>query len=96
MKFFRDILTEINNKTNSREWSQGRVYLMISVIAYYAVLTVLTVAGMHRDNNVDLNKFRIVIDALEFAMVLFGGYVFGGKIVSVFNAIKSPEKESEK
>lgn len=96
MKFFRDILTEINNKTNSREWSQGRVYLMISVIAYYAVLTVLTVEGMHRDNNVDLNKFRIVIDALEFAMVLFGGYVFGGKIVSVFNAIKSPEKESEK
>jgi len=96
MKFFRDILTEINNKTNSREWSQGRVYLMISVIAYYAVLTVLTVAGMHRDNNVDLNKFRIVIDALEFAMVLFGGYVFGGKIVNVFNAIKSPEKESEK
>jgi hypothetical protein len=96
MKFFRDILTEINNKTNSREWSQGRVYLMISVIAYYTVLTVLTVAGMHKQNDIDLNKFRIVIDALEFAMVLFGGYVFGGKIVSVFNAIKSPEKESEK
>lgn len=96
MKFFRDILTEINNKTDEREWSQGRVYLMVSIIAYYAVLTVLTVAGMHKQNDIDLNKFRIVIDALEFAMVLFGGYVFGGKIVTVFNAIKSNKTEATK
>jgi hypothetical protein len=95
MKFFRDILTEYNTKTKKQEWSQGRIYLMISVIAYYVVLTVLTVAGMHKQNDIDLNKFRIVIDALEFAMVLFSSYVFGGKIVTALRIMKQPAGDTQ-
>lgn len=94
MKFFRDILTEFDKTTNEKAFSQGRVYLLVSVIAYYVVLGLLTGAGMHKNSELDLNKFRIVIDALEFAMVLFSGYVFGGKIVNIFNAIKPNQDKS--
>jgi hypothetical protein len=37
----------------------------------------------------------VVIDALEFAMVLFGGYVFGGKIVDVFKILR-PNLDTKK
>ena len=46
-------------------------------------------------NDLDLTKFKIVIDALEFAMVLFGGYVFGGKIVDIFKILR-PNTEIKK
>ena len=56
------------------------------------------VAGLHKSNNdLDLDKFKIIIEALEYAMVLFGGYVFGGKfldVVKVFGGKKEdPPKE---
>jgi|TARA_R110000803_G_scaffold55850_1_gene112894 hypothetical protein len=80
------------------KWSQGRVYLLVSVIVYYITLGFLMVAGLHKSNNdLDLDKFKIIIEALEYAMVLFGGYVFGGKfldVVKVFGGKKEdPPKE---
>ena len=43
-----------------------------------------------------MDKFKIIIEALEYAMVLFGGYVFGGKFLDVVKAIgvkKTDNKE---
>ena len=88
MKFFRDILKETDTTTNETKFSQGRVYMLVSVVAYYLTIGVLLAAGMHKTTDVDLTKFKVVIDALEFAMVLFGGYVFGGKIVDVFKILR--------
>lgn len=88
MKLFQDILKETDKTTNEVKFSQGRVYLLLAIIAYYLTLGILVIAGMQKNNDVDLSKFRIVVDALEFALVLFGGYVFGGKIVDVFRALR--------
>jgi hypothetical protein len=96
---FKDMLKE------KGKWSQGRVYLLISVIAYYITLGFLMVAGLHKSNNdLDLDKFEIIINALEYAMVLFGGYleyamvlfggyVFGGKFLDVVKFIGGSKKE---
>ena len=85
---FKDMLKE------KGKWSQGRVYLLVSVIAYYITLGFLMVAGLHKSNNdLDLDKFEIIISALEYAMVLFGGYVFGGKFLDVVRFIGGSKKE---
>jgi hypothetical protein len=77
MKLFKDILTE------RTKYSQGRVYLFFSIIAYYITLGILTVYGMDagkdHETDVDLNSFEIIIESLKYAMVLFAGYVFGNK-----------------
>jgi len=89
MKIFKDMLTE-NNK-----FSQGRVYLFWSVIAYYITLGILLVAGMHKDSDLDVEKFRLITEALEYAMVLFGGYVFGGKFLDVVKVVGSSKSVSK-
>lgn len=95
MKFFKDILKETDKTTNETKFSQGRVYMLVSVVAYYLTIGVLLAAGMHATTDIDLTKFKVVIDALEFAMVLFGGYVFGGKIVDVFKVLR-PDTDTKK
>ena len=84
MKVFKDMLTEKD------KYSQGRIYLLVSVIAYYVTLGVLMVAGIHKSNEgdgLDMDKFEIIIEALKYAMMLFGGYVFGGKFMDVIKVV---------
>ena len=79
---FKDMLKE------KGKWSQGRVYLLVSVVVYYITLGVLMVAGLHKSNDgLDMGKFEIIIEALKYAMMLFGGYVFGGKFMDVIKVI---------
>lgn len=89
-KLFTDILKEKN------VYSQGRVYLLWSVFAYYITLGILTFSGIKK-SDIQMDNFIIIIDALEYAMTLFGGYVFGGKFLDVIKAFKgsSPEKSSD-
>jgi len=88
---FKDMLKERG------KWSQGRVYLLVSVIVYYITLGFLMVAGLHKSNSdLDLDKFKIIIDALEYAMVLFGGYVFGGKFLDVVKVIGGKKDDPPK
>jgi hypothetical protein len=91
-KLFNEILKE--NGT----YSQGRVYLLVSVVAYYVTLGILTFAGIRKDE-LNMENFRIIVDALQYAMALFGGYVFGGKFInalSVYRAGKIEIQTSEK
>lgn len=83
MRIFKDMLTE------GTKYSQGRIYLLWSVLAYYVTLGVLLVAGMSKENTLDMGKFSIIIEALEYAMVLFGGYVFGGKFLDMVKTVGS-------
>lgn len=83
MKIFKDMLTE------KGMYSQSRVYLLWAIIAYYITLGVLMFKGVSKENTLDLNKFQIIIDALEYAMVLFAGYTFGGKFLNVIETIGS-------
>jgi hypothetical protein len=69
-------------------WSQSRIYLFWSIIAYYLTLGIITFGGLNPNYDLDMNKFKIIIDALEYAMVLFAGYTFGGKFVDAFKEIR--------
>ena len=95
-KLFKDILKENGNK-----YSQGRFYLLLSAFAYYITLAILTVKGINKGNEIDLDSFKIIIDALQYALILFAGYVFGGKIATTVKDIKGvkpepiPEEEME-
>lgn len=92
MKIFKDMLTE------KGVYSQSRIYLLWAIIAYYITLGVLMFKGVSKENTLDLNKFQIIIDALEYAMVLFAGYTFGGKFLNVVQTIgllKHKNKEEE-
>ena len=81
---FTDILKERG------KYSQGRVYLLWSVFAYYITLGILTCAGINK-SDINMENFGIIVEALEYAMTLFGGYVFGGKFISAYTAIKGVE-----
>jgi hypothetical protein len=89
-KLFTDILKEKD------VYSQGRVYLLWSVFAYYITLGILTFAGIKK-SDIEMDNFVIIINALEYAMTLFGGYVFGGKFLEVIKVFKgsTPEKPSD-
>ena len=88
MKIFKDILKE------NGSYSQGRIYLLISIIAYYATLAILTAAGISPKYNedLDINNFKMIVDGVQYAMVLFGGYVFGGKFLEVVKVFKPESK----
>ena len=89
-RIFKDMLTE-NGKV-----SQSRTYLLWSIIAYYVTLGILTFGGLNPKYDLDMDKFSIIIDALEYAMVLFAGYTFGGKFLDVVKVIgTSKSKNSE-
>lgn len=88
-KFIFDLLKE------EGKWSQGRIYLLLSIVAYFSTTTVITVWGMHGKSQLDIESFKIIIDALQFAMLLFGGYVFGGKFLNIVPMLKG-NKESKK
>jgi hypothetical protein len=100
MKIFKDMLTEFNKDTREKQFSQGRVYLLWSVIAYYITLGILLVAGLHKAkdgaNDIDVDKFNTIIEALKYAMVLFGGYVFGGKFLDVVKVVGGGSKTEKK
>jgi len=93
MGVFKDMLKERG------KWSQGRIYLLVSVIVYYITLAVLMFAGIKTSKEgegLDMDKFEIIIEALKYAMVLFGGYVFGGKFMEVIKVIGGKKEEPPK
>ncbi|MFN7656284.1 MAG: hypothetical protein ACK5OW_00680 [bacterium] len=73
------------------KWSQGRVYLFLSIVSYYITLGILTYVGFKK-SEVDMDKFKMIVDALEYAMTLFGGYVFGGKFIDAYKSISESKK----
>lgn len=86
-KLFIDILKE------NGIYSQGRVYLLWSVFAYYITILVLMVAGI-TETDIKMDNFTMIVDALQYAMTLFGGYVFGSKFINAYTAIKGVNKKN--
>jgi hypothetical protein len=86
---FKDILKE------GGMYSQGRVFLLWSVFAYYITLGILTVTGLKK-SDIEMENFRMIVDALEYAMTLFGGYVFGGKFLEVVKVLKGNNDQNKK
>ena len=82
IKLFKDILKE------KAKYSQGRVYLFISVLAYYFVnLFVVWKTVKCGIETFDTEPLELVMEALKWSMALFAGYVFGGKGVEVLKLL---------
>lgn len=88
-KMFKDMLQECG------KYSQGRVYLLWSIIAYYLTLGILTYAGINPNWEIEIERFTIILDALKYAITLFGSYVFGGKFINAYTSIKGVKKDDE-
>jgi hypothetical protein len=74
----KDILKE-KTSDGSMKFSQGRVYLFTSVILYYATIGLLTFKTVRGKLDISSADIKQIIDAVQWAMALFAGYVFGGK-----------------
>lgn len=75
---FNDILKE---KSQDGDWkySQGRVYLLLSLLAYFVTIGILTSKALKPNIGIDGNAVRQIIEALQWVVMLMAGYVFGGK-----------------
>ena len=70
--------------------------MLWSVIIYYITLGVLLGTGVSNKFDINIESFKIIIDALEYAMTMFGSYAFGTKFISVYRAKKQlPEDDTE-
>ena len=92
MKKYARILYDILKENG--KYSQGRIYLFISVVSYYLTLGILLSCGVSKVD-LDMENFKIIIDALSTAMTLFGGYVFGGKFLEVVKSLKGSDQSSD-
>lgn len=75
---FKDILKE-KGLDGATSYSQGRVYLLWSIIAYYITLGLVTFKSMRPDVQINVDMLKTVIESLQWALALFAGYVFGTK-----------------
>ncbi len=90
---FKDILQE--KKSNQLKYSQGRVYLFLSVLAYYVILSIITIRGLKTGSDIDVKTLEIVVDALQWAILVMGSYVFGGKGLEVIKAVSKKKIDEE-
>jgi hypothetical protein len=94
LKMWKDILTEKSG--NETFYSQGRVYLLFSVIAYYVTLGFVTWKALHPNTDIAETTLNTIIEALQWSIALFAGYAFGGKIVNTVKTMfnKTPDSNT--
>ena len=80
-KLLNDILQE------QGVYSQGRIYLLLSIICYYITLGIMTGKGLKPNIGIDVNTLEIIIGALQWNIALMAGYVFGSKGLEVLKTI---------
>ena len=76
------------------KYSQGRVYLLLSVLVYYKTQAIILLAGIFAWN-VDKEILAAVAEAIEYPMTTFATYTLGGKVVSLFNKSKVKENDDQ-
>jgi len=92
VKIFKDILKE-KTKAGVLKYSQGRVYLFVSFVLYFLSLGIISIKSFSPDSKIDIELIKVIIEALQYAMVLFGGYVFGGKFIKAVKVIGSKKED---
>ncbi len=97
--FISDILKE--KADDGEKYSQGRFYLLVSLIFYFLTLTMISVKGVMPQAEMNTKSFEQVIEALQWIVALFSGYVFGTKGLEVLSTLmklkigKTKEEEEE-
>jgi hypothetical protein len=93
MRLLRDILKEKSGK--EVKYSQGRVYLFITIIAYLATLGFLAYKTIACDFNVNVEAPQAIIDALQWIIGILAGYVFGGKGIEALKLVMQHRTETK-
>ena len=70
---FKDIL-KTKTLNNGYKFSQGRVYLFLFIIFYVMAINYYIIFPKE-------NSMTTIIDAIQWAILLFAAYVFGGKSI---------------
>jgi hypothetical protein len=96
LKMWKDILTE-KIGTGEKLYSQARVYLLFSVIAYYLILGLVTIKSLKPTLTIEMDSIKTIIDALQWFILLFAGYSFGHKGIEAAKTIfgKSPQIDND-
>jgi len=76
---FKDIL-KVKTSDGTIKYSQGRIYLFIFVLAYIACL------GYYMFDP-KTESMETIIDSIQWAILLFAGYVFAGKGVDATKSV---------
>lgn len=87
IQFFKDILKS-KTEGNGFKYSQGRVYLFAFVLSYIATLVYLLFKPINP-------YIQVIIDALQWAILLFAAYVFGAKGVDATKQIFKTAKDNK-
>lgn len=90
MALLKDIL-QTKDKGGSK-YSQGRVYLFISFVAYYIFLGFLAFKAVSTNMLMNVTAPQTIIDALQWSIMLFAGYVFGAKGLEIIKFLGSLKK----
>jgi len=85
-KMWKEILKE-TDPTGQKSYSQARVYLLFSVVAYYITMGIVTWKAMHPTTDINEGSLGTIIEALQWAILLFAGYAFGGKLIEGFKTV---------
>ncbi len=80
LKMWKDILTE-KIGTGEKLYSQGRVYLLFSIIAYYITLGIITWKALKPTIDIAESTLNTIITALQWTIALFASYTLGGKVI---------------
>lgn len=87
---FNDILKE--KTPEGVKYSQGRVYLLWSIVCYYITLGLMTGKALNPQIDIDTKTLEMIIEALQWAIALMAGYVFGSKGLEVLKTLVDLKK----
>lgn len=73
-------------------YSQGRVYLLCSLLTYFITLGLLTSKALKPNIGIDGGTMTQIIEALQWSIMLMAGYVFGGKGLEILKLIMNKGK----
>jgi len=92
IKLLDDILKE-KGKDGKSYYSQGRTYLFLAVISYYLTLGIIFIKSLKPDADIVLEPLNVIIEALQWSMLLMGSYVFGNKGIDAVKAIMGTKEK---
>lgn len=69
------------------KYSQGRVYLFVVFVVYVLYILFLSVQFIRCENSINIDNANTIISALQWAMGLLTGYVFGAKGIEALKIV---------
>ena len=77
-------ILQSKNHHGEKSFSQARVYLFLSLLFYFVVLLFLSIKA-NKDIIVNIDAEKAIISALQWIILLFAVYSFGGKAIDILN-----------